>query len=99
MTKAFSAEDLSLHRRITDLHCAHRVPLAAAAVRSVDREGDTYVSCIWAFSPDGSPAKQLTAGPGSDTCPRVSPDGRTLAFLSSRSGTVQVYVLPLDGGE
>jgi dipeptidyl aminopeptidase/acylaminoacyl peptidase len=60
-------------------------------------------------------ARRLTWGPRSDAHPRFSPDGRTLAFLSDRRtrvedepereaakerlDTVQVYLLPLDGGE
>ena len=31
--------------------------------------------------------------------PKWSPDGKTIAFLSARSGDSQVYLLPLEGGE
>jgi dipeptidyl aminopeptidase/acylaminoacyl peptidase len=40
----------------------------------------------------------LTAGP-SDRQPRLAPDGRWLAFLSRRSGSDQVWLMPLTGGE
>jgi len=40
----------------------------------------------------------LTAGP-SDLRPSPSPDGAWLAFLSRRSGSAQVWRLPLQGGE
>ena len=43
--------------------------------------------------------RQLTASAFHSTVPRWSPDGRWLAFLSDRSGSTQVYVLPLNGGE
>jgi len=31
--------------------------------------------------------------------PRWSPDGQTLAFLSDRAGTPQIFLLPMNGGE
>ena len=49
---------------------------------------------------DGSaPPRPLTRDEKSDSAPRFSPDGRTLAFLSTRSGSSQVWLLGLDGGE
>ena len=42
--------------------------------------------------------RQLTNG-GSDTAPRWSPDGRTIAFLSRRSGENQLWLIRADGGE
>jgi dipeptidyl aminopeptidase/acylaminoacyl peptidase len=53
-------------------------------------------SHIWlcGVSP-GSVARQLTRGPRSDSLPRWSPDGETLAFLSDRAvlGQSQIYTL------
>ncbi|MBM4063643.1 MAG: S9 family peptidase, partial [Planctomycetes bacterium] len=34
-----------------------------------------------------------------DTDPCFSPDGRTLLFVSNRSGTSQLWTMPVDGGE
>ena len=48
---------------------------------------------------DRSGARVLTTGQGRDFSPRWSPDARTAAFLSDRSGKPQLYVLPLGGGE
>jgi dipeptidyl aminopeptidase/acylaminoacyl peptidase len=47
----------------------------------------------------GGGARQLTNWTGADKEPRFSPDGRSLAFTSTRSGDAQIWVLPLDGGE
>lgn len=48
-------------------------------------EGDLTRSNIWTVSADGGEPRQLTSGPRSDTSPRWSPDGETLAFLSDRA--------------
>jgi len=56
---------------------------------------------VYAVPTAGGPVRRLTNGPRSDTFPRWSPDGRSLAFLSDREedGQRQVYLLPRDGGE
>jgi dipeptidyl aminopeptidase/acylaminoacyl peptidase len=48
---------------------------------------------------EGSEPRQLTFGEASDSAPRWSPDGRSIAFLSRRSGRANVYVMAADGGE
>ena len=63
--------------------------------KSLKRNADVYL-----VPADGSaPPRALTRSGKSDTAPRFSPDGRMLAFLSTRSGTSQLWVLGLDGGE
>jgi Tol biopolymer transport system component len=54
---------------------------------------------IWIYDLAGRRLEQFTASPKSDTRPRWSPDGRTLAFLSNREGTSQIYLISPDGGE
>jgi dipeptidyl aminopeptidase/acylaminoacyl peptidase len=95
----FTVDDLYLHKKITDLHAVPGLDQVACTVRSADREKDSYQSCIWAFALDGSRSTQLTRGPGRDSSPRWSADGHWLAFLSTRGGSPQVYVMPRDGGE
>ena len=55
---------------------------------------------VWIVPADGSsPPRALTRHEKADDAPRFSPDGRTLAFVSTRSGTAQIYLLDLGGGE
>ncbi len=55
---------------------------------------------IWLVPSEGSaPPRPLTRHEKSDTAPRFSPDGKTLAFLSTRSGTSQIWAMSLEGGE
>ena len=73
----------------------------AYVVREPLMEGEKseYLSHIRVVSADGSRDVQYTRGERSATNPRFSPDGRWLAFTSSRSGSNQVWVMPVDGGE
>jgi len=52
---------------------------------------------IWLADVAGGASRQLTAGPGSDRQPRWSPDGRTLAFVSTRESGAQLWLLPVGG--
>src|SRR4051812_3247938 len=99
MTQPFSPDDLNLHRKVMAITCTPGVPIAAATVRSVDLQNDGYASAIWSVPLDGGEPRQMTRGPWLDQGPQWDPQGRTLAFLSPRTGSVQVHLLPADGGE
>jgi hypothetical protein len=46
---------------------------------------------------DSAMPRVLVTGPGNEVTPRVSPDGRWLAYASDESGMLQVYVRPFPG--
>src|SRR5437762_159903 len=52
---------------------------------------------IWLADVTAATTRQLTAGPGSDRQPRWSPDGRTLAVVSTRGSGPQLWRLPVGG--
>ncbi len=52
---------------------------------------------LWRIDPDGANARALTFADKTDSLPRFSPDGKTLYFLSTRSGESQVW--SMGGGE
>lgn len=58
----------------------------------------SYSGDLWRVAVDGGTAKQLTTHPDRDGQPAFSPDGRSIAFVSDRSGTRQLYRIPADGG-
>jgi dipeptidyl aminopeptidase/acylaminoacyl peptidase len=62
-------------------------------------EDGKYRKRLWRVPVAGGEAEPLTTGESNDGAPRFSPDGRTLLFLSDRSGTSQPWLLPLSGGE
>jgi dipeptidyl aminopeptidase/acylaminoacyl peptidase len=73
-----------------------RVAYTVTEYSLADNRGTTR---IWLADLAGGAARRLTGGPGSDRQPRWSPDGRTLAFISTRENGAQLWVLPLEGGE
>ncbi len=75
----------------------------AYEVSSVDAKADKSFSHIWMTSFDGARTVQLTSREKeSESTPRFSPDGRYLAFISSRTDkhdNDQLWLLDRTGGE
>jgi dipeptidyl aminopeptidase/acylaminoacyl peptidase len=73
----------------------------AFVVRLADHEKNTRRSTIWTVATAGGAPRQLTAPvAGNDSAPCFSPDGKQLAFVSTRGGgEPQIWLLPLRGGE
>jgi dipeptidyl aminopeptidase/acylaminoacyl peptidase len=61
-------------------------------------ERSAFVSQIYAARP-GETLRQLTFGEHANESPRWSPDGRTFAFRSRRSGRWNLFAMRADGGE
>lgn len=99
--KAFSAEDLYLHRTLRNLSGSPGYDQLAFSVSRARREKDAYSSQIWLLDTgDGERAKRITAPEFGARSPLLDPSGKTLAFLSSRGGGgQQIHMLALDGGE
>jgi tricorn protease len=58
-----------------------------------------YANNIWIVDRAGGSARRLTSFQGATSDPRLSPDGKWVAFASSNGGSADVYVLPVSGGE
>ncbi len=73
----------------------------AYVVREPLMEGEKseYLSHIWVAAADGSRNAQFTRGESSASGPAFSPDGEWLAFTTARSGSNQIWVIPMGGGE
>jgi dipeptidyl aminopeptidase/acylaminoacyl peptidase len=91
-------DDLIKMHRIAGPEISPDGKWVAYTMSTPDLDANRSVSNIWIVSTSGGPATQLTQS-GHDSSPVWSPDGKTLAFLSSRGGDSQVYLLSLEGGE
>jgi len=72
----------------------------AYTVTQFDRKDDASDTDIYMIATSGGAPVKLTSSKKPETSPRWSPDGRYLAFLSSRDGKkTQVYLLDRRGGD
>ena len=58
-----------------------------------------YAQNIWIVDRAGGAARRLTSFQGATENPKLSPDGKWVAFSAEYGGNVDVYVVPAEGGE
>jgi tricorn protease len=77
------------------------LPSFAEPAISPDRQEVVFVSGsdIWTVPVAGGEARLLVSHPANESRPIYSPDGRRLAFVSSRTGNGDIYILTLDTGD
>ncbi len=59
----------------------------------------SYDTDIWRAPASGGLATRITAMDGIESRPRISPDGKWLAFSSNQYGNTDVFVMPVEGGD
>jgi dipeptidyl aminopeptidase/acylaminoacyl peptidase len=96
--RAINVHDLLSLQRISDPKISPDGSLVAYTVSTPDREANRLVRNIWIVPTTGGEPRQLTTS-GKDGSARWSPDGKRLAFTSTRGGTQQIYFIALVGGE
>lgn len=97
--RAFNAEDMVSMNRVGSPVLSPNGQWVAYSQRRTELEKDVRHADIWVRSLDGKRTIQLTSNPASDGSPVWSSDGQSLYFLSSRSGSRQVWKIALSGGE
>jgi dipeptidyl aminopeptidase/acylaminoacyl peptidase len=98
-THPFSIRDMLAMDRISDWQVSPDGKRVAFAVSVADLEANRRRSGLHLAAVDGSEEHQLTTPSASDTQPRWSPDGKSLLFVSTRSGSPQVWRVAVEGGE
>lgn len=59
----------------------------------------SYEGDLWKVESRGGFAVRLTGMEGNEINPRISPDGKWLAFSADQNGNMDVYIMPLAGGD
>ena len=81
---------------------AANTPLYFASTPTLSPDAQTIYFCyegdIWKVAATGGQALRVTAMTGYETRPRVSPDGKWLAFSSNEQGNNNVYIVSTAGG-
>ena len=100
--RLLTLDDLAAFRDVSDPQISPDGAWVVYAVSTIDMKEDKINSDLWMTSWDGSKTVQLTFSKESENSPRWSPDGKYLAFLSSRTveeETDQLWLMNRDGGE
>ena len=97
--RAITFEDYIALKAVSDPQLSPDGKWVAYTVSTPSLQDNRNVSRVWVAEVATGKTRQVTNGPGSDRQPRWSPDGKTLAFISTREGGAQVWVMPIAGGD
>lgn len=101
--RPITAEDLLQFKFIGDPQVSPQGNRVAYVLTQLDKELNGYYSSIYVSGLEDE-GRQYTYHYNQDTlikdtAPKWSPDGKTLAFFSNRTGKNQVWILSIEGGE
>ena len=95
--RTMTTRDLVSMDRVSDPQVSPDGRQVAFVLSEVDLDADRRRTDIWLVGVDGGDPLRLTSDPAADFNPRWAPDGAGLYFLSTRSGSSQVWRVTLDG--
>jgi len=95
--RPMTIEDLLVAVRIADPQLSPDSRTIAFVRTTTDPASGRRNADLWSVPAEGGAAKELIAGEKSENTPRWSPNGRKLAFISTRDGAAQVYLADADG--
>jgi len=96
--RAITIDDYLALRSVSDPQLSPDGKSIAYTVTEASLKDNRGIAHVWLVDVATGQGRQLTAGPGSDRQPRWSPDGRTVAFVSTRESGAQLWVLPIGAG-
>jgi len=96
---AFGIGDMLAMERLSDPQVSPDGKRVLFNVRATDLEANKGRTDLWLIDLAGGEPRRLTTDPAADVGGRWAPDGRSILFQSSRSGSMQVWRLSLEGGE
>ena len=97
--RGLTVDDMLAMQRVAEPAVSPDGKLVAFSVRDTDVAANRGRFDVWVAAVDGSSTRPLTRHPENDTSPAWSADGKSVLFLSTRSGSSQVWRIPIAGGE
>jgi len=97
--RAMTIDDLLAVKSVSDPQVSPDGEWVVYVLSELDRKTDKTRSNLWLIPTKGGEPRRLTSSATSDSHPRWSPDGKTIAFTSTREGSSQIWLIPIDGGE
>jgi len=98
-THPFSIHDMLAMERISDPQVSPDGAWIVFTLRTTDLEANRGRTDLWLVSTDGKNLRRLTTHKAGDFNPRWSACGKSVWFLSTRSGSCQVWRIRMKGGE
>jgi len=95
----FSIRDMLAMDRISDMQVSPDGKWIVFNVRETDLAANRGRTDLWLVGTDGQGLRRLTNNPAADFSGRWSSCGKCVFFLSTRSGSAQVWRIKVDGGE
>jgi dipeptidyl aminopeptidase/acylaminoacyl peptidase len=96
----FCVHDMVRMERLEDPRPSPDGHWVAFSRKTWDPQANKTTTNLWLVSIDGKTMRQLTSAKyQKDTSATWSPDGSTVAFVSNRSGSQQIWTIRVDGGE
>ena len=94
----FTAEVMLKMKRLGETTLSPDGKTVVYGVTVVDAERNKSYTNLYAQTVGDTVATRLTCGNHKDLNARFSPDGKSLYFLSDRSGSLQLWKMDADGG-
>ena len=95
-----SVEDIAGLTTLSNVILSPDGKWVAWVATAVDWDKNLYNPDLWLAKASGDPApRRITFSEEAESSPAFSPDGKSLFFLSGRSGSSQIWRLSLAGGE
>ena len=98
-THPFSVHDMLAMDRIADPQVSPDGKSVVFVVRVTNLAANRGMTDLWLVGTDGNGLRRMTSHTASESNPRWSPDGKTIYFLSTRSGSSQIWQIAVGGGE
>jgi dipeptidyl aminopeptidase/acylaminoacyl peptidase len=97
--RAMTIDDVMALKQVQDAQISPDGRWVAYVVSAADFKEDAFNPDVWVVSTSGGEPIRLTTSIKSDNHPIWSPDGKRLAFVSTRDGKPQIYLISPFGGE
>lgn len=99
--RGFDVRDLAALERVSSPVLSPDGSQVVFAKRQINAELSKASTGLWVrhlLTRDMAPPKRLTPEDWNVNSPAFAPDGKTVYFLSGKSGTQQLYAMPVSGG-
>ncbi|QNN47161.1 S9 family peptidase [Thermomonas brevis] len=100
--RGFTVQDMAYMDRYSSPTLSPDGRVLVFAKRTVNKDSNKSATTLWMrnlVTRDNAPPKQVSPEGWSVNSPAFSADGKTLYFLSAKSGSMQLYAMPAAGGE